>query len=159
MTAERRTGRPTRYNQIIANEICRQIAEGNSLRAITTQEDLPGLSTIMQWLSKESEFRQSFTEQYARAKQAQADMIADDILYIAEHEPDVNRARLMVDARKWYAGKLKPKKYGDIKQLDVSGGVDIRISPSSKPVGAGTSQIQHKTPAMIEDKAKGDDRR
>ncbi|HEY5808152.1 MAG TPA: hypothetical protein VIT67_09310, partial [Povalibacter sp.] len=33
----------------------------------------------------------------------------------------IARSRLRVDARKWYAGKLHPKKYGDKVQTELTG--------------------------------------
>lgn len=149
-TQKPKIGRPTSYTPEIAAEICRLMAQANSLRTITARADMPGLQTVMDWLSKESGFRQIFRDNIARARLEQADFMADELLDIAATEEDVNRARLMIDARKWYAGKLKPKKYGDIKQIDGQIGVDIKISPSAKPVGAGTSQVEHKTHSQIE---------
>jgi hypothetical protein len=53
--------------------------------------------------------------------------LADEIIAIAD-EPvlfaeQVARNRLRVDARKWMAGKLRPKRYGDKIEHEV-GGVD-----------------------------------
>ena len=62
--------------------------------------------------------RPEFSEQYARAREVQADVLADEVIEIADTEPDPNRARVMIDARKWLAGKLRPKKYGDHLKLD-----------------------------------------
>lgn len=68
-------------------------------------------------------------EQYARAREAQADKHAEDILAISDDglndtyidaegnmrtDHDViARSRLRVDSRKWLASKMAPKKYGD----------------------------------------------
>jgi hypothetical protein len=38
-----------------------------------------------------------------------------------EHGDTVDRSRLMMDARKWLASKLAPKKYGDKVSAEVSG--------------------------------------
>ncbi|MBU2052465.1 hypothetical protein KKH13_04650, partial [Patescibacteria group bacterium] len=63
-----------------------------------------------------------FFKRYARARDEQADTLADEITYIADTEPDANKARVRVDARKWVAAKLKPKKYGDHQSLAVTDG-------------------------------------
>ena len=105
----RKRGRPTDYSHLLAAQICGQISEGKSLRSICKAKNLPSCSTVFLWLSKYPEF----SEQYARAREEQADAIADECLDIAEHEPDVQRARLKVDVRKWFASKMKPKKYAD----------------------------------------------
>lgn len=93
---------------------------------------MPARSTIFKWLGANTEF----ADQYARAREAQADAIFDDILTIADtmqmgkkvkRMPGgkletvtgdmIEHRRLQVDARKWMAGKLRPKKYGD--KIDV----------------------------------------
>jgi Bacteriophage Sf6, terminase small subunit-like len=61
-----------------------------------------------------------------RAREEQADKLAGECLTIADEvEADsaqVAKARLQVDVRKWHAGKLAPKKYGDRISHDVKGG-------------------------------------
>ena len=47
---------------------------------------------------------------------------ADDFEVQTDHE-SVNRARLRIDTRKWLAGKLKPKAYGERQTVDVNHGV------------------------------------
>jgi hypothetical protein len=122
-----RTGRPSIFSDEIANEICARLIEGKSLRTICDDEEMPGLRTVMTWLSEKEKFRQ----QYTRAKEEQADVLAEEILYIADtpqvgiktktagdkvevQEGDmIEHRKLQVDARKWIAARLKPKKYGD----------------------------------------------
>lgn len=114
-------GRPSLYSEKVADEICEQIVEGKSLRSICRAKDMPSASSVFKWLRDNEEFSQ----QYARAKEEQAEALADEIIDIAdgkkakyeEGEADVNRDRLAVDARKWVASKLKPKKYGDSQTL------------------------------------------
>ncbi len=66
-----------------------------------------------------------------RAREAQAELRADEITDIAdgaEHGASeaVQAARLRVDARKWIAAKLLPKRYGDKLQHTGEGGGPIR---------------------------------
>lgn len=109
--------RPTDYCQSTVDAICERIGTGESLRAICRGDDMPALSTVFRWLSIHKEF----SDQYARAREEQAEALADEITDIADTEEDVQRARVRIDARKWVAGKLKPKKYGDKTQLEHSG--------------------------------------
>lgn len=109
----KRPGRPTDYSNLIVSVICEQLSEGKSLRSICKAKKLPSCSTIFLWLSKYPEF----LDQYARAREAQADYLVDEIIGIAD-EPvlsseQVAQNRLRVDARKWLAAKLRPRKYGD----------------------------------------------
>lgn len=101
--------RPSEYTQEIADQICERLAEGESLRSICWDDPFPNKSTVFRWLAANKEFR----DQYARARETQADAIADEILDIADEAEDAAKARLQVDARKWLAGKLRPKVYGD----------------------------------------------
>jgi frataxin-like iron-binding protein CyaY len=128
-------GRPSGYTQEIGDSICDRLAEGESLRSICRDDAMPAMSTVFRWLATD----ESFAEQYARAREEQADALADEIVAIAD-ESDVAtkvdgeqvtlaldataiaRNRLRVDARKWVAAKLKPRKYGDkIQHADADG--------------------------------------
>jgi hypothetical protein len=103
-------GRPSDYTPEVAAEICERIVHGESLRAICRDEHMPAASTVFLWLKTHAEF----TEQYARAREWQADTLADETLAIADNAAgDPARDRLRFDARRWYAGKVAPKKYGD----------------------------------------------
>jgi hypothetical protein len=121
-------GRPTDYNAAIAQTICERLADGQSLREICRDDDMPGRTTVLRWLNEHEEFR----GQYAIAREAQADHMADEILEIADDASNdwmtrkvgedevqvlntehVNRSRLRVDSRKWLLAKIMPKKYGE----------------------------------------------
>jgi hypothetical protein len=90
-------------------------------------------------------------QQYARAKELQAEFLAEQIIEIAddstgdkktimkegvlieiEDKEFSSRSKLKVDARKWIASKLKPKKYGDKIEVDqkteVSGEINHVIT-------------------------------
>jgi hemoglobin-like flavoprotein len=62
---------------------------------------------------------------YAHAQQTKAELYADEIIEIADTILDPNKARVMVDARKWVASKIKPDKYGDRIDLNITQSVDI----------------------------------
>ena len=138
-----RRGRPKKYSDKLAATICRRLVEGESLRSICRDDTMPAISTVMGGLfdGKHDEF----SEQYARARQAQAELRADEIVDIADdtsgdvttdedgketvnHE-HISRSRLRVDSRKWVASKLLPKVYGDRLQHTGDGGGPIRVRP------------------------------
>ena len=110
-------GRPSSFTQEIADTICNRLADGDSLRVICSDDDMPARSSVFKWLAE----RPEFADQYAHARDAQADALADDILQIADTELDPQRARVRVDARKWLAAKMKPKKYGDQMRTELTG--------------------------------------
>ena len=73
-------------------------------------------------------------QRYARAREAQADKLAKEILELSDKIEDdnpikVQRARLQVDSRKWLAARMAPKKYGDHISHDVKGGTNINFQP------------------------------
>lgn len=128
-------GRPSEFTQEIADILCERIAQGESVRTIAKDELMPASTTIYRWLQSNGEFR----EQYARAKEIQAEVMADELLEIADDgsndwmtkrfgetevempNPEVlQRSKLRVDTRKWIMSKLLPKKYGD--KLQHTGG-------------------------------------
>lgn len=119
-------GQPTTYSLEIATKICGLIADGLPLRTITRMEDMPTSSTVYLWLATHEEF----SDMYTRAREDQADALADEIIAISEEKPmlrivtdsetiekldptGVSHNRNRIDARKWVAAKLKPRKYGD----------------------------------------------
>lgn len=110
--------RPSLYSEKLVDEICSLLAEGYSLVTICKREGMPNYSTVSNWLDKYPEF----LTKYTRAREQQADYLAEEIIGIADEKlSDPQRSRLQVDARKWYAGKLRPKKYGDKIQNEHSG--------------------------------------
>ena len=139
------------FDQKIADIICIGLSEGMSLRKMLkadTQGVLPAQSTIYEWLLRHP----SFAEQYTRAREEQADTLADEIIDIADESPEtvevrdkegnvidikidsgyVNYQRQRIEARKWTAMKLKPKKYGDRVAVEgVEGGAAIKTEDNT----------------------------
>lgn len=134
---------PTTFSEEVFTTICHRLAEGETLSAICRDEDMPHRSNVHMWLIKDEELH----DRYMRAREIQAEVYVDQIMDIADdsrndymlvknadgserevvdHE-NIQRARLRIDARKWVAGKAKPKKYGESKHLDVEQGVTIKV--------------------------------
>ena len=102
--------RPLEFNEAVADAICERLADGESLRSICRDDEMPAKSTVFKWLG----LVPAFADQYARARETQADSLADDIVDIADSKTlEPNDKRVRIDARKWLAGKLRPKAYGD----------------------------------------------
>jgi hypothetical protein len=116
-----KSGWNTSYSPELCGIICDELIAGRSLREICREPKMPHLSTVRRWVLKYPDFY----ELYTKARQSQADTLAEDILEIADSgagEGDtmvaVNRARLQVDARKWLAARMGPKRWGG--KLDES---------------------------------------
>jgi len=144
--APQKTGRPTKFNQQTADLICMMLSEGMNLRQILKADKvgaLPAQSTVYEWLIRHP----LFAEQYARAREEQADTNADEILDIADEMPPeytdkegrtsldatyINWQKNRIEARKWTAAKLRPKKYGDRVALEgVEGGAAIKTEDTN----------------------------
>ena len=131
-----RGNRPRKYNDAVAAEICRRIMMQETLRQIGADPKMPSMSTIVRWLAdtRNADFR----EQYYYARRVQAELYVDEIFEIADdtsrdyvtkydkdgepyEEPNnehIQRSRVRIDTRKWYASKMVPKIYGDKQQID-----------------------------------------
>ena len=129
-TTPKKMGRPTKYTDELADAICEAIATTEKgLHAIVKDLDCSVVS-VFKWIGE----NENFANKYARAKECQAEYMAQQILTIADDSTNdvvfgedgsarpnnefINRSRLRVDSRKWLASKLYPKKYGD--KVDVT---------------------------------------
>jgi hypothetical protein len=105
-TAKKR-GRPSTYSVEIADVIFERMIEGETLTEICSDKAMPGRRTVFQWLEKHPEF----ARKYAIARWSQIDWLLEETVEIAETEPDLARARLMIDTRFGMVGRLWPRKY------------------------------------------------
>jgi hypothetical protein len=147
-------GRPSGFNWQIAHDICDHIACGNSLRSFCNREDAPSQSMVFRWLRENEKFR----EYYVRAREDQADTFIDEIKDISDDGSNdwmerrygdemvwvvngeaMGRSRLRIETRKWIAGKMKARTYGD--KLETTHKLDatdafIRMLQAVSPGGA-----------------------
>lgn len=129
-------GRPVAYRQEIADEICRRLSEGESLRRICSDPHIPPNPTVIEWVrdnrgADEENGRLGFAEQYARARELGVDCIAEEVLELGldgylgpdgyVDNGEIQRLRLLSDNRKWFLSKTAPKKYGDKVTTEVTG--------------------------------------
>lgn len=63
---------------------------------------------------------------YERAQQAKAESYAEEIIDISDQETDAAKARNRIDTRRWYATKMKPEKFGDRIDLNITKTVNLR---------------------------------
>mgnify|MGYP000941996517 CR=1 FL=1 len=133
--SEVRIGRPTDYNDDLVISMCERIASGESVRSITSDEEMPAMATFFRWLNEKPEFK----EQYATAKELGAEALFAEIIGIADDGTNdlmekigkdggaigyqtngevIARSRLRVDTRKWYLSKVLPKVYGDKQTIE-----------------------------------------
>ena len=109
------------------------IRNGGSLSLVLERNrGMPSGNLVRDRIAKDLDFQ----ARYEKALQDRADRLAEEILEISDSQPPeglepaamsawVADKRLRVDARKWVAAKLQPKRYGD--RIDVAV-TDTRIS-------------------------------
>jgi hypothetical protein len=112
--------------------ILERVTSGMSLSTAIKSDGMPVWSTVQLRIANDEAFRSKYDD----AIQTRADLLAEQILDLADETmPEwlegsgasawVQQKRLQVDARKWVASKLKPRTYGDRLDVSVS---DNRIS-------------------------------
>lgn len=124
------------WTAAIEDEIFKRISDGESLKGICDDDWLPSRETVRKRLIDDD----AFAGRYARAREVQADTIFEEILEIADDARNdwmkkdggtfldtehVQRSKLRIEARKWMAGKLRPKVYGE--KLELGGQVGVVI--------------------------------
>jgi hypothetical protein len=128
--------RPKALTQGLKEEICERIIEGETVRQIAADEHMASARTIYLALAQD----ETFSQQYARAKEFQLNRMEDEILDIADNATgdSVQQDKLRIDTRKWIMAKRAPKKYGERVQQDVAmiegtawGVVNMRSSRNS----------------------------
>ena len=142
-------GRPSDFTQEIADAICERLADGESLRSICLSDDMPSKTSVFRWLTANETFR----DQYASAREAQADAFVDEMVDIAddtsrdfktktnsdgeEYEvadtDHIQRSKVRIDTRKWVAARMQPKKYGDKVTNEVTGKDGTALIPEATP--------------------------
>lgn len=123
----KKAGRPCEYTEEIAKEICDTLATTPKGIIALCRENphWPSHEAIYCWKRRFP----LFAEQYTQAKRDQIELLVDQTIEISdetsqdnetnhygdtvENKEWINRSRLRVDTRKWLAGKLAPKIYGD----------------------------------------------
>lgn len=120
--------------EAILEKIFDRVADGESLNKICSEAGMPARKSFFAWVADDS----SILRRYEFAMLMRADTFAEETLEIADDSgfdwkygkdqeviidgDAIQRARLRVDARKWYASKLNPKKYGDKVTNEHQGG-------------------------------------
>lgn len=121
--------------------ICDRIAAGEAVKQITADKKASMTERNFYYMLRAGD--DDLFQRYARAREIQADRMAEEIIEIADdatndfmekrgkdgrkkvefNSENVNRSRLRIDTRKWLAGKLKPKVYGEKQVVDVNHGI------------------------------------
>lgn len=132
--------RPTIRTDELEDEILSRIVAGESLNAICKEDGKPHIATVLRWLGAD----EGFATRYARAREMQAENLADQMIEIADDGANdwmekrdregnvtgwqlngeaVARSKLRLEQRRWWAEKLRPKVYG--AKVAIGGAADM----------------------------------
>lgn len=126
------------------------------MRSICADPGMPAKTTIFRWLADPDTAFDLFRDQYARAREMQGESYADETVDIADDGSNdfverervkkngettteivfdrehVQRSALRVDARKWAAAQLNPKKYSPKLRQEHTGadGKPLQTGPT-----------------------------
>lgn len=152
-------GRPGfQWTEEIEDYIVAKIVAGHSLRAIVQMakdedfkgKQFPAFETIMAYVASNPDFQ----HKYARAKDIQQDLMAENIIDIMDgrypgfETAELGQRKESAEIRKWVMGKLRRKKWGEVKVTEVTGadGKDLippqTIDPRSLSKEAKTALYQ-----------------
>lgn len=136
-------------------ELCQWIIEGEHLAGFCKSKSFAYV-TVLDWIQTDKGDG-GRAEMYAHAREDRGDVLADQIISIADEEctmvkrskhqaggdeeddaevevvfdpTAVARNKLRVDARKWAASKLKPRIYGDKVETTHKGSVGVTLTAS-----------------------------
>ena len=130
--ALKKRGRPPfQWTPEIENYILEKIVAVHSIRAIISLAQIgdyngkpfPAFETIMAYVASNDEFQHKYT----RAKDIQQDLMGETIIDIMDgRHPEFVNAELgqrkeSAEIRKWVMGKLRRKKWGDVRVTEVTG--------------------------------------
>ena len=140
--------KPSSYDPKIAEDILQRLAEGELLREMCRQDNMPSRSSVNDWILKDIN---GFAGQYARARETGMHAIVEETLSLSDNasndwmetnDPDnpgwrvngdhIQRSRLRVDTRKWLASKILPKIYGDKLDLNHTGVLNVKAMPDDE---------------------------
>lgn len=112
-------GRPSKYSDKIADEICERMVNGEEIVKICLDEDMPSRTTVYRWMAE----RPDFGARIARAREGLADYVAWQIAELSQNctNETANPDRVKLAALQWRAARLAPKRYSEKHITEVSG--------------------------------------
>lgn len=98
------------WHPAVAALICERVASGMSLGQACDLPGLPCQVTVYSWVKTKPEFAQA----YAQARMIQAHVRFDQVWEMAQAATTatVSLAKLRIDAARWQAARMAPKRYG-----------------------------------------------
>jgi hypothetical protein len=96
------------YSTELADEICRWLEQGRTLKSWCDQDGKPDVTAVFDWWKAHPDFDIKYLAARERGMETLAETMLEDAA--AERPPDkVPSARLTFDARRWYCGRMNQK--------------------------------------------------
>ena len=158
---KKKWGRPSKYNERIATEVCERLAQGETLKAICDDLKISHMS-VWRW----QEANEEFSLRYARAREFQARSWFEEMVQAAKTpeygdvkesgidgqgntwektktEDQVAHRRLKIDTLKWAVSKILPREYGDKTVTEIVGkdGGAIKVESKSEITSMSTDDL------------------
>ena len=130
MKPQATAGRPSTYTESVAREICRLIAEGNSMRRVCLMSGMPDRGTLLKWADVVPEFAHNL----ARAREDCADWHADQGLEElhdskGQTKEHVAAARELAKYHLSLARVIDPRRYSERFEVEHSGAIQGGLGP------------------------------
>lgn len=135
--AKKPRGRPSKFTEALAKEICERLSKAEPLTVICADDHMPHDNTVRDWMKARPEFSGAI----ACAREAGWDKLAKECLEIAdatEHDTVtgergqelantewISRSKLRVETRLKLLAKWDPKRYGEKQQVEHSGSMTL----------------------------------
>ena len=122
---KRGKGRPSKFSQELADEICHRLSLGQTMASICNDSHMPDYGTLWRWTRENSDFQ----DESARARETGTHALADQCIAIAD-DPTLDPAdkRIRIDTRIRLIGKWNQKKYGDKIEVESNQSNNIKLS-------------------------------
>src|SRR5882757_7238779 len=101
----------TNYTRALGDIICDRMTEGESLRAICRNVDMPSEGAVRGWAVRDVD---GFGDRYRAARLLLLEFWSDQIVDIADDgDLDPRDRQMRVNTRQWLMSKLAPRRYGE----------------------------------------------
>ena len=137
--SKRPRGRPSKFTQAIADELCLRVGAGETLASICREAHMPAVNTVNDWRRDD----ETFSAAFGRARNQGFDAIAERLHHTArgkgaaeggDSSGDVARDKLIIDTDLKLLAKWDPRRYGD--RVTHAGDPDQPVSVEVKPAAA-----------------------
>ncbi len=115
--------RPSKFTELIAEEILSRYADGETLSDICKDKNMPKRNTVYRWRSDYPDFGEAYT----LALEQHVDALVDEAGQIVDTELNPQLAKVRADHRRWLASRLNRNKYGD--KIEINQNVTLDIAP------------------------------